>query len=486
LKENEKTAFAPLMAVIFIGAFLATLSSSTINIVLPVLMKDFSSSLDIVKWTMTGFILAMGTVAPLTGFLGEKLSYKRLYILALIGFTTASLLCAISWNVYSLIAFRILQGCFSGLIAPSAMTIIYQIVPNKKQASALSIWSLASMLSPALGPTLGGWLIQNYNWQSIFIINLPLGILAVVMAVFLIPYYKSESTVNFDFPGLITCVAASLSLLIAFSEGAAWGWGSWKVIVLALAGLLFLGLFIFRELTAKSPMLNIRVLKYKTFALSVLVGAIINIALYSGTLLTPLFLQSIQGLSPMDSGLVLLPGSLLMALSMPIVGMLYGKVKPHFLVIAGMLIIAIGTWRMGYLTLGTPKGYVILWMSVRNIGISLAIMPATNIGMAVVSRKLTGHASAVNNWIRQAFASLSIGIFTSILSTRTVYHIKELGSSGIVGNALKARSSVLAVNDIYTLAAIILLIGIPVSFFLKPPAPEKSLADADFTPEKSA
>lgn len=472
MNENDKTAFAPLMAVIFIGAFLATLSSSTINIVLPVLMKDFNSSLDIAKWTMTGFILAMGTVAPLTGFLGEKLSYKKLYILSLMGFTAASLLCAISWNIYSLIAFRILQGCFSGLIAPCAMTIIYQMVPKNKQASSLSIWSLASMLSPALGPTLSGWLIQNYNWQSIFMINLPIGIIAVIMAFFFLPYYKSESTITFDYPGLIICIGSSLSLLIAFSEGSACGWGSWKVLGLAILGLLFLGLFIYRELTAKSPMLNLRVFKYKTFSLSVLAGAIINIALYSGTMLTPLFLQTIQGLSPMDSGLVLLPGSLLMALAMPVVGILYGKVKPHFLVITGMLIIALGTYRMGYLTLGTPKGYIILWMSVRNIGISLAIMPATNIGMAVVSKKLTGHASAVNNWIRQAFASLSIGIFTSILSTRTVYHMKELGSSGIVGNMLKAKSSVLAVNDIYTLAAVILLIGIPVSFLLKSPAPE--------------
>jgi len=484
LKQNEKTAFAPLMAVIFIGAFLATLSSSTINIVLPVLMKDFSSSLDIVRWTMIGFILAMGTVAPLTGFLGEKFSYKRLYIFALIGFTTASLLCAISWNVYSLITFRILQGCFSGLIAPCAMTIIFQIVPTNKQATALSIWSLASMLSPALGPTLGGWLIQNFNWEAIFIINLPIGILAIIMAIFFIPYYKTESTVSFDSPGLITSIVASLSLLIAFSEGSAWGWGSWKVIGLILIGLLSLGLFIFRELTAKSPMLDLRVFKYKTFTLSVVVGAIISVALYSGTLLTPLFLQTLQGLSPMESGLVLLPGSLLMALTMPIVGILYEKVKPYFLVIVGMLIIGLGTWRMGYLTLDTSKEYVILWMSVRNVGISLAMMPATNIGMAVVSRQLTGHASAVNNWIRQAFASLSIGLFTSILGTRTTYHIQELGSSGIVGDMLKTKSSVLAVNDIYTLAAIIILIGVPVSFLLKKPAPTKqSLVDADFIPE---
>lgn len=479
MKDNTKMAFAPLMSVIFIGAFLATLSSSTINIVLPVLIKDFNTSLDVVRWTMIGFILAMGTVAPLTGFLGAKFSYKRLYIFALIGFTLASLLCVISWNIYSLIAFRILQGCFSGLITPSAMTIIFQIVHTKKQATALSIWSLASMLSPALGPTLGGWLIQSFNWEAIFIINIPVGILAITMAIFFIPYYKTESVVSFDFPGLITSIVASLSLLIAFSESSAWGWASWKVIGLITVGLISLGLFIFRELTAESPMLNLRVFKYKTFTLSVVVGAIISVALYSGTLLTPLFLQTLQGLSPMESGLVLLPGSLLMALTMPIVGILYGKIKPYFLVIVGMLIIALGTWRMGSLTLDTSKNYVILWMSVRNVGISLAMMPATNIGMAVVSKQLTGHASAVNNWIRQAFAALSIGLFTSILGTRTTYHIQELGFSGIVGDILKAKSSVLAINDIYILAAIIILIGVPVSFLLKRPSPKQPFIDDD-------
>jgi EmrB/QacA subfamily drug resistance transporter len=443
------------MSVIFISTFLATLSTSTINIVLPVLMKNFNTSLDTVKWTMTGFILAMGTIAPLTGFLGEKLGYKKLYTSALIGFTLSSLLCTISGSIYSLIAFRILQGCFSGLITPCAMTLIYKLVQKEKQASAISIWSLAAMLAPAIGPTFAGWLTQHFNWHSIFMINLPMGIIAITMAILLVPNYKTDSNLTFDFPGLITSVLASLSLLIAFSEGAAWGWSSFKVTGLIIFGLVFLGLFIFRELTTKSPMLNLRVFKYRTFTFSVIIGAIIYVALYSGTLLTPLFLQTIQGLSPMDSGLVLLPSSMLMALLMPIVGKIYEKVKPHYLVILGMLIIAIGTWRMGYLTLNTPKSYVTFWMAVRNIGISLSLMPTTNIGMSVVAKELSGYASAVNNWIRQAFASLSIAIFSSILGTRTIYHLKELSTSSLAENIVKNKASVLAVNDIYFLASAI-------------------------------
>ena len=482
LKGNENTAFWPLMSVIFLGAFLASLSTSTINIALPVLMKDFNTSLDTVKWTMIGFMLSMGAVAPLTGYLGEKLSYKRLYIFALVGFTAASLLCVLSWNVSSLIAFRILQGCFSGLIAPSAMTIIYQTVPKNKQAFAISLWSLASMLAPALGPTLSGWLIQNYSWKAIFVINLPIGILAVIMAILLMPYYKENSTKTLDSAGLITSIITSVSLLIAFSEGSNWGWGSWKVICLILIGIVCLGLFIFRELTCKSPMLNIRVFRYKKFTMSVIVGGIIYIALYAGILLTPLFLQTIQGLSPMDSGLVLLPGSLIMALSMPIVGKLYEKVEPHILVIIGMFLISLGTWEMGYLTINTSKAYIIFWMTLRNIGISFATMPVTNIGMSVVPKEFSGHASAVNNWIRQAVASLSLGIFASILSSRTAYHVKDLKASGIVGNILNIKSYILGINDIYTIATIVILIGIPVSFLLK----RQVSIEEDFTSEVSA
>ncbi|MEQ8154629.1 MAG: MDR family MFS transporter [Clostridiaceae bacterium] len=481
MNKNIDTPFSSLMVVIFSGAFLAILNSSSVNIMLPDLMKELHTSMDAVRWTITGFMLAMGTMAPLTGYLGEKLSYKRLYILSLVGFTFSSLLCALSWNIYSLITFRVLQGCFSGFLTPAAMTIIFQVVPKNKQASALSIWNLAAMLAPAFGPTLAGWLIQNFSWKSVFLINLPLGIITAVLAVKILPFYKFQSELDFDFPGLSTCIAASIFLLVAFSQGVSWGWSSLQIISLLSAGILFLGLFIYRELTAESPMLNLSVFKRKTFTLSVIVGCLVNIALYSATLLTPLFLQNCLALSSMDTGLVMFPSSLMLAFTTFFVGKIFEKVKPHFFVIAGMSVLALATWRMGYLTLNTSKAFVILWMSVRNIGIGLVFMPVTSIGMSVIEKKLSGHASGVNNWIRTACASLAIGIFSSLLVSRTAYHVEQLRSSGIESGIAKAQAYVSAMDDIFILAAIVLVLGFPLGFMMRKKHDKKSYELAEKT-----
>ncbi len=467
MKGNENVSFWPLMSVIFIGAFLAVFNLSAINIAIPVLMKSFSTNLDAVKWTLTAYILSLGIIAPITGYLGEKISYKRLYILALIGFTLSSFLCATSQNIHLLIFSRILQGCFGGVIAPSAMAIIYQIIHKNKQAFAISIWALASMLGPALGPTIAGWLIENYGWKSIFIVNVPIGIVATIMSVFIMPYYKLSSTKTFDSIGFATCIGASVSLLVAFSQGANWGLKSFKFLLLVLAGVLCLALFIHRELTTKEPMLNLRVFRYKRFTLSIVLIGIIYIALYSGVLFAPLFLQNVQGLSPIDAGLVMLPPSLVMAVSMPLVGKLYEKMEPQLLIIIGIMLIAFGSWKMGHLVVDTSKWYVTCWMIVRNIGISMSMMPVTNLGMAAVHKELSGHASAANNWIRQSVGSLSVGIFASLLSTRTVVHVQKLEAVGLSGNILYLKASTLGINEMSIIATIIVLIGIPITLGLR-------------------
>ncbi|WP_313563329.1 MFS transporter, partial [Ruminiclostridium cellobioparum] len=216
--EQKKSGYGLFMTAVVTGAFLMTLASSTINIALPYLMEHYNTSLDTVKWAMTGFMLATGIMAPITCYFGEKFSYKRTYLISIIGFTICSLLCALSWNVQTLIAFRILQGAFNGFAVPSTMSIIYQIIPRKKQAMSISLWSLSAMLAPAFGPTISGWLIQNFSWQAIFIMNVPIGIIAALLVIKAVPYYKLNPPASFDLVGFSTCLTASVLLLTAFSE----------------------------------------------------------------------------------------------------------------------------------------------------------------------------------------------------------------------------------------------------------------------------
>lgn len=465
MDKSEK--YAPLMSVVFLGAFLATLGSTTISIAIPVLTQEFDASLDLVKWTMSGFMLAMGTVAPLTRFLGEKLSYRRLYILTLIGLLVVSVLIVFSWDIYSLIIFRVFQGIFSGILAPASVALIYQMLEPKRQANALSTWTLAAMLAPAIGPTLGGWLISYFSWQSIFVINIPTGAIALVLAFKHLPHKQVSKDKAFDLAGFMTSIAGTLPLLIAFSSISQWGIISVKFMSFILVGILFLVVFFYRESKIKDPMLDVNLFRNKVFTISIIISCVISVSIYAGAILTPVFLQTVQKLSPFDAGMILFPSSLIMALSMPFVGKAYDRVDPYKLIVAGVLVIALGTWQMGRLAMDTEKMYVTFWMTVRNLGISLSTMPAMNLGMQVVPAMLSGHASAINNWMRQAIGAFALGIFGSMLTSRTLANMELLVAEG--GDAVIAYSqaTVLSINEINMIAAIVMVLGVPLAFMMK-------------------
>lgn len=470
IKIEQKVSFRLMMVTVFLGAFIVMLSSSTINLAIPFFIGNFNTSLDIAKWTLTGFLLAMGTATPLTACLGERFSYRNVYLFSMAGFTLASILCVLSWNISSLIAFRILQGVFCGFVMPATMAIIYQVIPKEKQVAAVSIWSTASMLAPAVGPTLSGFLIQYFNWQSIFLINIPMGIIIFVLGIKSMPYFKFDVPKYFDVPGFIFVLIGSLFLLIAFSEGATLGWSSWKIMSLIIVGFVSLGLFIWRELSIDLPVLNIRVFKYPKYSLSIIVYCSIIVTTYAGILLTPLFLQNIQNISALDTGIILLPSSLIVALLMPVVGKLYKYIDPSILILTGILFMAVGSWKMAHLTINTTHSYIIIWMVIRNMGMSFSTLPATYCGMSVLPKIESGHGSSINNWTSRAIASLSMGVFTSVLTSRTMTHVNYLVStsdSKLSTILIQNKGFVMSINDVYLISFFILLIILPISIFLK-------------------
>jgi EmrB/QacA subfamily drug resistance transporter len=460
--------FWPIMIALFFGSFFSTLASSTINIALPVLQHDFNTSLNTIQWVMTGFILAMGTFAPVTGYFGERFSYKRLYVFSLAGFTLASVLCAMSSTVAWLIAFRTLQGVFCGVIVPSAMAVIYQVIPRPKQPMAIGIWAASAMLAPAIGPTLSGWILEHVSWHWIFWMNLPIGILAIVMVQLFMPYYRMSVPKAFDLLGFITVIIGSASILISLSQGHTWGWSSGRTLALLIGGFIFIGLFIWREFTAETPLLNLRVFKSGRYTMALIITCILNISLYSGMMMTPVFLQNIQGVTPMDAGLILLPSSLAMAIAMPFVGKLYNKVGPRVLVITGLSLVAIGSLPLSWLSVNTPHSYLLWCMVVRSLGIGLTMMPASNYSMEQIPRELSGHASSINNWTRNAFGSFAIAIFTSIMASRSTFHGKELAASGLKDpNQIQMSAVTMGIDDVYLIATLIVLVAIPIAFFIR-------------------
>lgn len=481
MSNEEKVSnvrFWPLMTAIFVGSFLCVLASATINIALPILQDHFQTSLSTIQWTLTGFMLAMGTFAPVVGYLGEKFSYKRLYLYALVGFVVASCLCAVAWDEYSLIAFRVLQGVFSGLILPASMAIIYQIIPREKQPMAIAFWSLAAMMAPAIGPTFSGWLLQNFDWQWLFLINIPIGLLAILFVAKFLPYYRLSVPKRFDRIGFVTVILSSSSLLLALGQGHNWGWGSARIVSLFVVGGLMLVAFIWRELTTDTPLLNLQVFKYGRYTLNTIITIILTISLYSGTLLTPLFLQRIQGVSAMDTGLILLPASLVMALVMPIVGKLYGTLGPRWLMAIGIPVLGLGTLMLGFGSIDISHSYIIWWMVVRNLGIAMVMMPASNAAMETVPRHLSGHASSISNWTRNVFGSFAIAIFTTLLASRSTQHAQDMIMAGDKNQQhIGAMAFTMSVNDVYLIATFIVAVAFPLALFVGKSKPEKEVEE---------
>ncbi|NBD25841.1 DHA2 family efflux MFS transporter permease subunit [Paenibacillus glycinis] len=460
--------FWPIMIAIFFGAFLSILGISTINVALTIFMNDFHAGLSTVQWTLTGFMLSLGTIAPLTGYLGDKFGYKNVYLYAMGGFVVFSLLCGLAWNIESLITFRILQGIFTGLILPATMTIIFQVIPREKQPFAVSIWGLSAMLAPAFGPTISGWLIQQFSWHWLFLINVPIGIIAIAFIMIMIPSYRIGTASRLDKVGLVTVMVSSASLLVALSEGREWGWGSGKTIGLFALGVLFLAAFIVQELRTKNPLLNLRVFGNYRFSITLVANTIITISLYSGTLLVPLFLQNVQGTSAMDTGLVLLPSSLIMALAMPIAGKIYPRVGAKWMTVSGLVLIIIGSYEMTQLHSDSSNFYVIFWMAVRNLGVSFAAAATSTAGMEEIGPSMVGHASSVTNWVRNVGGSFAIALFTSLLASHSLTHAADLAQAG--GNTpavIQMLSFTMSVNDVFLIATFIAAAAIPFTLLIR-------------------
>ncbi|WP_240941008.1 MDR family MFS transporter [Paenibacillus sp. HB172176] len=466
MKEGNpvKVNFWSIIFAVFFGNFMAVLSTTTINVALPVFMDEFDAPLDTVQWMMSGFMLATGVIAPIIAFVGDRLSYKRLYVYALGGFTLASLLCVFAWSIESLIAFRIIQGIFSGVMLPTTMTIIYQVIPKEKQAVAISLWSVSAMLAPAFGPTIGGWLTESFGWESLFFMNVPIGVIAVVAAQIFIPHYRLSKGVKLDVIGFAAVIIGTSALLASFSESHAWGWLNAKTLSLMLLGIAVLIFFVFRTLRVSAPLLNLRLFKVPRFTYSLILNCAITISLYAGTFLIPIYMQKIQGSNTMHTGLIMLPGTVAMAVMSLIMGRLYPKVGPFRLILSGVLLMGAATWALTELDLTTGMFFISAWIAIRYIGIAMCNMPVTNAAMSAIPSELSGQASAVMNWIRQGTAALSVSIFSTILSSRTLAHLGE--ESGSDAQA-QTQALSLSIQELFWIGTVLVVICIPLTFLLR-------------------
>jgi EmrB/QacA subfamily drug resistance transporter len=416
------------LCVLVVGSFMSVLDTSIVNVAVPRIQNELSAAPDAVEWIVTGYTLALGVVVPLTGWLGDRIGKTTLYILAMIGFAAASALCGAAWNLDSLIFFRIIQAIPGGILPVVTMTMIYQIVPPTKIGTAMSIYGLGVVVAPAVGPTLGGYLVEYIDWRLIFYINVPIGIIGTIAAIAVFPRIKPTTWPKFDLWGFVTIAYGLFAMLLAFSEGQDWGWTGYRILALLISGVLSLALFVVIELEVDNPLLNLRIFQGWAYTNSILLLAIAMTSLFTTLYFIPQFLQVVQGLQALDAGLVLVPSALVLIVMMPIAGRLYDRFGPRWPVTAGMLLMAYGSYLLAQMTLDTPRIDIEIWTSIRNIGTGLAMMAIMTAGVSSLKPALTSSGSGMNNVVQRVASSVAVAVFSSLNAAASAQLLSDRGS----------------------------------------------------------
>ena len=319
IKKSEGPQYG-ILAVLMIGAFIAFLNNTLLNIALPSIMVDLEVEASTVQWLTTGFMLVNGILIPTTAFLIQKYSVRRLFIVSMGLFTAGTILAGMSHVFPILLTGRMIQASGSAIMMPLLMNVMLVSFPIEKRGAAMGVFGLILMAAPAIGPTLSGWIIEHYDWRMLFHFVTPIAVIILLIGFFLLKDKKGKVNIKLDLISLLLSSVGFGGLLYGFSSAGSKGWDSPHVYVTIIVGLISLVTFIVRQSKLEQPMLNFGIFKFPMFALSSSITMVLNMALFSGMLLIPIYVQSIRGISPMDAGLLMLPGALLMAIMSPITG----------------------------------------------------------------------------------------------------------------------------------------------------------------------
>jgi EmrB/QacA subfamily drug resistance transporter len=405
------------LAVLVAGMFMSILDVTIVNVAIPTIQNDFGTTVEDVQWVANAYTLALGVVVPLSGWLGDRFGYLRVYVLSILGFALGSALCGISWDLNSLVAFRIVQAIPGGIIPVISLAMVYRIVPKEKIGTAMGMYGLGIVFAPAVGPTLGGYLVEYVDWRLIFFINVPIGVLGAVAAMLALPPFAQTRAGRFDLLGFLAVSSGLFALLLALSEGESWGWTSYRVVILFIYSALALALFVVIELEVDEPLLDVRIFRHWQFTNSLVLISMMSVALFSGLFYVSLFLQQAQGLGAFETGLVMLPQALATAVMMPISGRLYDRLGPRLPAVVGLTLVAVGTYLMTGLQVDTPRDHIMWLLVLRGFGMGLAMMPIMTGGLAAVPPHLVSRAGAFNNVVQRTSAALGVAVLTAMLTS---------------------------------------------------------------------
>lgn len=446
----------PIVAVLLFGAFLAILNQTLLITATPIIMEEFGLTESTGQWVTTIFMLVNGIMIPITAFLMETFSTRRLFTVSMLIFLVGTIVCSISLNFPMLMLGRVIQAAGAGILMPLMMTIFMLIFSVERRGFAMGLSGLVISFAPAIGPSLAGWLVSFLPWRSLFYMIIPLIIIDLIFGHVYMRNIITRTFPQVDFPSIVLSTLGFGGLLYGFSAVGNYGWGNTGVIIALIIGSITLIAFILRQFKLKEPTLEFRVFKNKIFAITTIIGMVSFMMLISSETILPMYMQRMAGFTAFESGLMILPGALIMGLLSPIVGRIFDAIGARWLLITGLTIITITTFMYTDLSETTSLTYLTVVFAIRMVGISMVMMPSTTAGLNALSRKLIPHGTAMMNTMRQIAAAIGTATLVTIMSVAAIVEVGDKKMEGLIHG----------VNISFYVAAGIAIVGLILSFFV--------------------
>lgn len=469
MKEQKKPPYG-IIIILFTGAFVAIFNQTLLNIALPSIMIDFGIEASTAQWLVTAYMLVNGILIPASAYLIQRYSNRSIFIVAMSLFALGTLLAAIAPVFSVLLVGRMIQASGAALMMPLLMNVMLAAFPIEKRGAAMGVFGLVMVVAPAIGPTLSGFIVEHYSWRVLFWIVLPVALIPLALGIFKLKNLTfQDRNISLDTGSLILSTLGFGGILYGFSSAGTMGWTDPTVMATIAIGIVSLVIFVFRQLKLDEPLLQIRIYKYPMFALSSAISVVVSMSMFSAMILMPIYIQTIKGISPIDSGLLMLPGALVMGAMSPITGRLFDRFGAKVLAIPGLVIVVLTTYMFSQLNLDTSFTSIMLIYTLRMFGISMVMMPVMTNGLNTLPMKSYPHGTAINNTLQQVAGAVGSAFLISIMNARTESAAKDLAASGTNPADILNLAMLDGINFSFFVSTFIALVALALALFIKKP-----------------
>lgn len=446
-----------IVAILLAAAFVSILNQTLLLIAMPPIMQDFNIDPNLAQWLTTIYLLTNGILIPITAYLIGRFSNRFLLIVALSLFFVGTLIGAFAPTFNILLFARVVQAAGAGIIMPLMQTILLTMYPKEKRGAVMGLAGLVTGFAPAVGPTLSGWILANFTWRHLFYTVLPVSFGVLLLVIFFMRNVTPQKKGHLDSPSIILSSIGWGGLLYGFSIAGAIGLMEMQVYLPLAAGAVSLYWFIKRQLTLENPVLEFRVFQSRTFTIATILSVLVYALMIGSQILLTFYVQNVRVISALDTGLLLLPGALVMGFMSPVTGKIFDKIGGRGLAIGGFILILTGISGLGFLSMNTAIWLIALLFSIISLGISMIMMPLTTAGMNALPLHLMAHGTAVNSTLRMVGGAIVTAILVTVMST--VMSLRPDESQEL--------SMLFGIRVAFVVAIILSFIGLILSFFLR-------------------